>query len=528
MMIRLETPLENYELAEELSQDEVMTIYRGQRLIDETPVIIKIITPLYASDEFFARRFKQIAKQTAKLEHPNITRTYEAEQSDDLLYVVQDLPAARPLVQVLAEEGPFSPQRTQLIARQIASALDYAHQNSVTHGDLSASRIYLDSSDHVFVSDFGQAQLLFGTHIVTHGYQINSPETVAPERVHGQGPSRHADLYALGILCYQMLAGKPPFTGASSAILHAQAYRQPTPLYRINPGLSVALSEVIGRMLSKGVELRYNTAAEFARALSVACAAQTQARHFTPLANRPSGQPAPVRTSVYFWGVTLGILIMAALLVWAGYTLGFSQASSIQVASLTPAQLQGSTSGVVLDQMSIPVDVAETELDTILPTPTANSLPGMLANDPVSTPTASPVLRSLVDTLLPTRPAEVNKATPRSSPTLTATPTTPRVVIYSTPTPSNLEPLMPAGKGLLIFFNPTGHDLIIDLTGPTNLSELIPPNSQKEVMLTPGQYQCIIHTPTGQWLASRTLYFDVREGQTVERDYYTDYDLTLP
>jgi hypothetical protein len=85
-------------------------------------------------------------------------------------------------------------------------------------------------------------------------------------------------------------------------------------------------------------------------------------------------------------------------------------------------------------------------------------------------------------------------------------------------------PAVPAGKGLLVFHNPTGYDLVVDLTGPASASHLIPPNTRHEFALSPGRYQCMIHTPTGQWLAARVLNFDVPEGQVVEKDYYTDFD----
>jgi hypothetical protein len=85
------------------------------------------------------------------------------------------------------------------------------------------------------------------------------------------------------------------------------------------------------------------------------------------------------------------------------------------------------------------------------------------------------------------------------------------------------SPVIPAGMGLLVFHNPTGYDLVVDLTGPSSTSQLIPPYKQYEFALAPGRYQCMVHTPTGQGLDSRVLIFDVPEGQVLEKDYYTDY-----
>ncbi len=266
----LEMQLEDYVLEEEFGRGDLTIVYRGRRKVDDAEVAIKIVAPQFTFDELFVRRFKDIAWQTTKLEHPNIVRTYEARQEGNLLYIVRELIEARPLAQVLEEEGPFTPYRMLMIGRQIASALDYAHQKSITHGDLSAHRVYLNANDRVTVADFGQTQAMAGTSLVKQGYAIGSPEVMAPERVRGQGANRQSDLYSLGILCYQMLAGEPPFTGPAEAVLHAQAYEQPRSLRLVNPAISIPLSEAIDRVLSKGLELRYNTGAEFARALAVA------------------------------------------------------------------------------------------------------------------------------------------------------------------------------------------------------------------------------------------------------------------
>jgi serine/threonine-protein kinase len=99
----------------------------------------------------------------------------------------------------------------QFIAGQIASTLDYVHQKSMTHGDLSVYQVYLGADDHVYIVNFGQAQVLFGTDLAKQVYAISAPETVAPERARGQGPSRQSDLYSLGILCYRdcRMSGNP-------------------------------------------------------------------------------------------------------------------------------------------------------------------------------------------------------------------------------------------------------------------------------------------------------------------------------
>lgn len=511
--------LEHYTLVEELSQNELMTVYRAERKADNTPVIIKLLSPLLAADEFLARRFKLAAQQMSRLEHPNIVRTYEAGQEGDRLYWVQDFVRATPLAQALHTEGSFSPQRMQVIARQLASALDYAHQKLITHGNLSAHCIFLGPDDRMWLADFGLTQALFGLNLLKQSDGMSQPETMAPERVRGQGPSRHSDLYALGILCYQMLAGKPPFSGSPSAVLHAQAFQQPRPLYRLNPGIPVAVSEVVGRMLSKGLELRYNTGAEFARALTVAC---TLPKNFPTHGFEPvSPHPAQVVKKWLGYAFSAGLLtlLIAAPLIWVGYQWGLNQqvnASQEVTVPMTP------TPASIGEYISLSELEADSDPLTLVVTPTPTPLPAHAA-DTLPTATYTPIGQ---------RPPRATPAPVLLTPTPTFAPTSaqvqPVVVVQPAAVGQAPPPLIPAGTSLLVFHNPTGYDLVVDLTGPTNASQLIPPYKQHEFTLAPGRYQCMVHTPTGQGLASRVLNFDLPAGQRIEKDYYTDYDLAQP
>lgn len=391
----LETQLEDYILEEELGRDDVSIVYRGRRKSDEATVAIKIVAPQFTFDEFFIRRFQELARQTTRLEHPNVVRTYEVKQENDLLYVVQELVTVPSLSQVIEEEGVFTPFRMLKVSRQIASALDYAHQKSITHGDLSAHRVYLDDNDRVTVTDFGQMQAMAGTSLVKQGYAFGSPEVIAPERVHGQGPSRQSDLYSLGVLCYQMLAGVPPFTGTPAAVLHAQAYEQPRPLHLVDHGISVPLSEAIGRMLSKGLELRYNTGAEFARALAVAIEGTAPAR--APSAAAAQVKEAGLAPQVPWWKrswlwVVVAIPVILALLV-AGFWL-VSTWQTLQPAAFVPPQSELTPAAPTPAAPGNAEETAPPEEIVVLvnPSPTATAPANPTATpSPTVTPTLAPL-----------------------------------------------------------------------------------------------------------------------------------------
>ena len=396
-----EIEFENYTIEEEIGQGDVTIVYRARRESDNTLVAIKAVAPRFTFDPLFVRRFKEMAHQTTKLEHPNIVRVFEVEQEGELLYVVREFIEAQTLAQVLEVEGTFAPQRMLVVARQIANALDYAHQKSIMHGDLSANRIYIGQNDHITVVDFGHTQAMAGTSLVKQGYAIGSPEILAPERVHGQGPSRQSDLYSLGILCYQMLNGEPPFTGEPAAVLHAQAYEQPRPLHMVNPGVSVPLSEAIGRILSKGLELRYNTGAEFTRALAVAVEGSAPVRISSASgAQFDAGERSAETLLRRPWLWALIVIPVIIILLVAGFL-----AVSVWVAIQPIADLESTQ--VATQPTPLPPSPSPTEeqapVIVIEPTATSTSPPAV-ASSPTSTSTTAPSPVPPTPTVTPTPP----------------------------------------------------------------------------------------------------------------------------
>jgi serine/threonine-protein kinase len=345
-MVALVNELENYVLEEEIGRGDLTIVFRGSRKADNLPVAIKVVAPQFTFDEYFVRRFQDSARQSTRLEHPNIVQTYEAGNEGDTLFIIREFIEAPTLADVLAAEGPFSAERTVAIARQVAAALDYAHQKSIMHGDLAPKRIYLGPGDHVTVADFGQMQSMAGTSLVKQGYAVGTPEILAPERVRGQGPSRQSDLYSLGILCYQMLSGQPPFSGEAAAVLHAQVYEPPRPLHEVKPHISVPLSETVGRMLAKGLELRYSTGSEFSRALTVAMegSAPTRVSNTSVAAIRSDRAPRSRLSRSWGWlgaGLALGALAMLG----AGNPNVASWLGSLALSSPSPSEMVAQPSG---------------------------------------------------------------------------------------------------------------------------------------------------------------------------------------
>lgn len=403
MTVTTGSELENYVLEEEYGRGDLTIVYRARRKLDGEQVAIKVVAPQFMFDDHFVRRFLDMGKQAARLEHPSIVRTYEARLEGDTLFIAREMADARPLAEVLADEGPFGPHRMLAVAKQIAAALDYAHQKSIMHGDLSARRVYLGPNDHVLVADFGQMQSMAGTSLVKQGYAIGTPEVMAPERVHGQGPSRQSDLYSLGILCYQMLNGEPPFVGEPAAVLHAQAYEQPRPLHLVNPGVSLRLSEAIGRMLSKGLELRYSTGSEFTRALTVAAEGTSPIR----ISSTATGQlDLDLPTETPLWQRPWLWIIIAVPVIFMLLIAGFLAVSTWLFLAPTSRLEENDTPApapVVVEV--VPTFAGDAAPAPVVPTPTGAAV---APQTDAAAPTASPGPR---DTPSPT-PTLVSLPTP--------------------------------------------------------------------------------------------------------------------
>jgi serine/threonine protein kinase len=275
-MSQVESRLSGYDVEEEVGRGDLTVIYRAHRKDDGLLVTVKVIAPEFVSDTYYVRRFLEAGERATRLDHPNIARVYEAGRREDVVYVIRDWIEDESLAERLARKGAMPFSKVVHVVRQLAAALDYAHAQRLMHGDINDHCVFVSGSGHVTLADFGLTQALAGTDSMTsvqvtkmsHG--VGTPEYLSSERAQGQGPNRAADIYALGVVAYQMLAGQVPFTGKPADVLHAQIHETPAPLHKANPDVPVAMSEVVARALAKRPEMRFNTANEFARALAAA------------------------------------------------------------------------------------------------------------------------------------------------------------------------------------------------------------------------------------------------------------------
>jgi len=244
------------------------TVYRATHLGLERPVAVKIIKQEFAADRDVADRFLREARTMARLRHTHAAMIFDAGNlPDGRHFIIMEFVEGATLSQALVREKRFSPEQAVKIAVQICEVLEEAHQLGIIHRDLKPSNIMLNERG-VRVLDFGVAKVLVSadttaTHATTGSGQIvGTPRYMSPEQCLGQRVGARSDLYSLGVVLYEMLAGRPPFVDAlPSAVLVKQAIAPPPPLPQLRPDIPRHLALVVHSLLAKRPEDRPRTAA---------------------------------------------------------------------------------------------------------------------------------------------------------------------------------------------------------------------------------------------------------------------------
>jgi serine/threonine protein kinase len=235
------------------------TVYRATHLGLARTVAVKIIKPEFASDPDVTDRFMREARTMARLRHPHAAMIFDAGNlPDGRHFIIMEFVEGHTLSEILQREGPFTPERAVRIASDICDVLAEAHNLGIVHRDLKPSNIMLNERG-VCVLDFGVAKVLATSADATHthattgsGVIVGTPRYMSPEQCLGQRIGARSDLYSLGVLLYEMLAGRPPFTDPlASAVLVKQAMAQPPPLPKLRPDLPRALVVAVHTLLAK-------------------------------------------------------------------------------------------------------------------------------------------------------------------------------------------------------------------------------------------------------------------------------------
>ena len=284
-------------------------VYRATDLSLERPVALKLVAPELAEDERFRERFLREPRLAASLDHPHVIPIYEAGEHDGQLYLAMRFVEGSDLRTILEREEKLSPERTLAVLAQIADALDAAHRRALVHRDVKPANILLDEDEHAYLTDFGITKQVGGDSTDT-GSVVGTLDYLAPEQIRGDPVDGRADVYALGCVLYECLAGVPPFRRPTEAeILWAHMQEQPAPL-RGRP----RLDPVLRKALAKDQEDRYGSCAELidaaADALGLARAPRAARRSIVPPAVRRHGR-AILAGGLLLLAATIALAIVA-------------------------------------------------------------------------------------------------------------------------------------------------------------------------------------------------------------------------
>lgn len=247
-----------YQVDRVLGRGGMATVYLAEDRESGRPVAIKVLRPELTSI-LGPTRFHREIDFLARLRHPNILPILDSEETGPFLYYVMPYVAGDSLEALVEREGPLPLDRVLAIARDLAMAIDYAHGEGILHRDIKPGNVLLEE-DRALVCDFGIARAIevaSGESISSSGLVIGTPAYMSPEQAISGALDRRSDIYALGCVIYEMLAGEPPFTGPSSqAIFGKQLNERPRSLCVVRPALPRDIEAAVLEALEKDPERR--------------------------------------------------------------------------------------------------------------------------------------------------------------------------------------------------------------------------------------------------------------------------------
>ena len=231
-------------------------------------VALKALHPDLASDENLRGRFRQEAIAAAALSHPNIVATYDTGDDDGTAFIVMELVEGESLRQLLDRRGSLDPAPSVAIVRQVAAALEHAHRNGIIHRDIKPANVLVPREGPVKVTDFGIAKATGSADFTRTGMVVGTARYLSPEQVQGLPTDARTDVYALGLVLYEMLAGRPAYQGDTEmATAVARMSGPPPPLASIRPAVPAGLVTIVDHTLELDPGLRIPSAAAFEEAL---------------------------------------------------------------------------------------------------------------------------------------------------------------------------------------------------------------------------------------------------------------------
>ena len=257
-----------YRLERPIGRGGMGTVVHATDLVLERPVAVKLLTPHLATDHRAVERFRREARAAAGLSHPDVVAVYDSGSDGDRHWIVMEEVRGRTLAQIL-RAGPLPPRDAVRVARHIASALAAAHARGIVHRDVTTGNVMLTDDGRIKVMDFGIAQAASTPSLTGTSTVLGTATYLAPEQARGEPASPATDLYALGVVLYELLTGRPPFTGESPvAVAYQHVRADPARPSTLDPSIPPALDDLVLRLLAKDPAGRPRSAAALVEELA--------------------------------------------------------------------------------------------------------------------------------------------------------------------------------------------------------------------------------------------------------------------
>lgn len=286
-----------YRLVAQHGSGGMAVIYKAVDQALGRTVAVKVLRPSLTKDPTFLGRFRNEARAVANLSHPNIVTVHDVGSDGQTQYIVMEFVEGQDLKKIIRSDGILTVQRTLDLAIQICAGIGFAHRAGLVHADLKPQNILVTKDDMVKVTDFGIAQALTDTQPMPRQDVVwGSPHYFSPEQARGEKPTPASDVYAIGIVMFEMLTGRLPYTGTNQQELAMAHLRDRVPAAtEFNPSVPDALSRIIYKVMSKEPSARYRMADQLGHILRSYQDGNRQSAPARPPVSEPSvSYPAPV------------------------------------------------------------------------------------------------------------------------------------------------------------------------------------------------------------------------------------------
>ncbi|MGM7701122.1 Stk1 family PASTA domain-containing Ser/Thr kinase [Pseudalkalibacillus sp. Hm43] len=262
---------DRYKILEIIGDGGMAVVYKAEDLILDRIVAVKVLRSEYSTDEDFIRRFRREAESATSLNHPNVVNIVDVGEEEQIYFIVMEYVEGQTLKQIIRDRGPLSPERSIEIMKQISSAIAHAHDHHIVHRDIKPHNILIDKKGNAKVTDFGIALAATSATITHTNSVLGSVHYFSPEQARGGIANNKSDIYSLGVVLYEMVTGRLPFSGESAVSVALKHLQEQFPEPKLlNPDIPQSLENIILKAMAKDPSQRFDSVEDFGEKLEFA------------------------------------------------------------------------------------------------------------------------------------------------------------------------------------------------------------------------------------------------------------------